>query len=358
MSKEHLYSTDNKVKHFSKDEEINVKLGDLIGKKFTEYRKVWDAANRFKLTTEFPLFLQLDMNQNCNLKCPHCIIGDPELTKKYYNGPPLSWDDYKRVVREGEEHGCPSIAPQGNNEPLLLKDFESYVKYAHDHSFIDIMINTNATLLTEARAKKLLDSGLTRLRFSIDAATAETFKKIRVGGNYDKVVRNVERFLSLKEAGGYRLPITGVSFCKMSTNEHELNDFFSYWENKVDIVSVQTFVPPVLEGDFSKYYSSDQHEGGKQFKGFKCPQPFQRITFRNYEMTPCCAMFSHKLKLGDFRRDSIYKAWNCDAMKELRRIHKNGEYAKNEFCKKCVELIFPENSSRASEKKIMTALIN
>lgn len=342
MIKKHLYTTDNKVKHFSKDEEINTKLGKIIGKKFIEYRKIWDAVNRLELTTEFPLFLHLDMNQNCNLRCPHCITGDPKHKAKYYSNNPLSWNDFKQVVHEGKEYGCPSIAPQGNNEPLLTKDFEKYIKYAYDHCFIDIMINTNATLLTEDRAKKLLDSGLTRLRFSIDAISPETYEKIRIGGNYYRVIENIERFLSLKESGGYKLPITGVSFCKMSINEHELDNFFNYWENKVDIITVQTFVPPVLEDDFSQYYPEDQLEDSEKINGFKCPQPFQRVVIRNYDITPCCAMFSSKLKLGNVKENSIYDAWNSTAMNQLREIHRNGEYFKNEFCKKCVELIYPE----------------
>ena len=46
---------------------------------------------------------------------------------------------------------------------------------------MDIMINTNGSPLTARRSQQLLDSGLTRLRFSLDAATPETYKKVRVG---------------------------------------------------------------------------------------------------------------------------------------------------------------------------------
>ena len=340
MSGKHLYSTDGKVKHYSKDEEINGILGRVVGKKFIKYRKIWNAVNRFEVVTEFPLFLQLDMNQNCNLRCCHCINKRPENIARYYTKKPLSWQDYKNIVREGEDYGCPSIAPQGNNEPLLMKDLERYIKYAHDHGFIDIMMNTNATLLTERRAKKLLDAGLTRIRFSIDAATPQTYAKIRIGGNYCEVIKNIERFLNLKESKGYRLPITGVSLCKMSTNEHELDDFFRYWENKVDFVTVQTFVPPVLEEDFSHYYSSSQIEAGEKLKVFKCPQPFQRVVIRNHDITPCCAMFSSKLKIGELGKQNIYEVWHSDQMKRLREINKNGEYFKNDICKKCVNLVY------------------
>ena len=55
---------------------------------------------------------------------------------------------------------------------------------------MDIMINSNATLLSEERSRKMLGTGLTRLRFSLDAATKETFEKIRIGAKYDSVMKN------------------------------------------------------------------------------------------------------------------------------------------------------------------------
>jgi hypothetical protein len=56
------YSTDGKVRHFSTEDDINTKLGNIIGQKFVDYRKVWDAANRFEVVTDFPLFLHLEMS--------------------------------------------------------------------------------------------------------------------------------------------------------------------------------------------------------------------------------------------------------------------------------------------------------
>ena len=43
---------------------------------------------------------------------------------------------------------------------LLDKNLENYIKFASEHGFIDIMLNTNGTLLTEERARKFLKSGV------------------------------------------------------------------------------------------------------------------------------------------------------------------------------------------------------
>ena len=73
-----LYTTDGKVQTLTNDIDVNQKLSKILGKKFSDYRKIWDKANNMEIVTDFPLFLHLDMNQECNYKCPHCVIGHPE----------------------------------------------------------------------------------------------------------------------------------------------------------------------------------------------------------------------------------------------------------------------------------------
>ena len=100
------YSTDGKVRHLSTEKDINIKLGEVIGKKFVDYRKIWDAANRFEIVTEFPLYLDIDLNQECNYKCPHCIIGHPTEVSKYYEGNYLNFKDFKTFIHTRNRFGC------------------------------------------------------------------------------------------------------------------------------------------------------------------------------------------------------------------------------------------------------------
>ena len=91
MENKKSYTTDGKVKHLSSEEDINVKLGKIIGEKFVNYRKTWDAANKFQIVTDFPLFLHVDMNQVCNYRCPHCIIAYKDEVDEYYEGKYLNF---------------------------------------------------------------------------------------------------------------------------------------------------------------------------------------------------------------------------------------------------------------------------
>ena len=346
------YSTDGKVRHFSTEEDINIKLGKIIGQKFIDYRKNWDAANRFEIVTEFPLFLHLDMNQECNYKCPHCIIGHKNEVKEYYEGEYLNFKDFKNIVDQGSDYNCPSLSPQGNNEPFLIKDLHKYIYYAHKKNFIDIMLNNNGSALTPKRSQQILDSGLTRIRFSLDAFTPETYAKVRVGSiHLDRVIKKIENFLELREKGNYKLPIVGVSFCKVKQNENEIDDFINFWQSKVDLISIQKFMPPTKnKKKYQKYYSTDQYKEEPVNK-FHCVQPFQRIVFRNEYIYPCCVSFNKDLKLGSIRNTKIYDAWHSPKMNEIRELHKKGEFYKDKTCKDCVNLIYPTKDDMASDDK-------
>ena len=53
------------------------------------------------------------------------------------------------------------------------------------------MFNTNASLLTE-KAVEIIKSGLDKLFFSFDSLYREQYNKIRVKGDYDKVLNNIK----------------------------------------------------------------------------------------------------------------------------------------------------------------------
>ena len=234
---EKIYTTDSKVIHLSSNRDINQKLGDIIGKKFVDYRKKWDLVHEKFLETDFPLFLQIHPNQSCNYSCPHCLLGNDSV-KKEYKEKSLSSQLFMRIVDEGYEHKCPSISIQGWNEPLYMKKIFDYIDYANKKDFIDIMLNSNGSLLDEEKIKRILNSGLTRIRFSMDAATEETYRKVRLEEGFDNIKKNISSLMDAREKGGYKLPLVGVSFCEISTNTHEKQLFIDTWSKIVDFVSI------------------------------------------------------------------------------------------------------------------------
>jgi wyosine [tRNA(Phe)-imidazoG37] synthetase (radical SAM superfamily) len=342
------YSTDGKVTHYSTEEDINEKLSRIIGERFRKYRERWDDVHANFLETEFPMFLQVHPNQNCNYKCPHCLLGQSNV-KKAYKEPSMKFDLFKKIVDEGNEFNCPSISIQGWNEPLSMKKIFEYIKYAKDKDFIDIMLNSNGSLLDENKIKKILDSGLTRIRFSMDAATAATYKKVRLEDGFDKIKENITKLMELRDKGNYKLPIVGVSFCEIITNTHEKDLFAESWSNIVDFVSIQTFIPPVHNEVYNKYYTESQNTNDNIPSLFKCPQPFERVDIHDNMVFPCCYYSSKELKIGDLNKGTIYEAWNSDKAKYIRSVCRSGEYYKIYECDRCVKSTFGKLSFDQNE---------
>ena len=154
------------------------------------------------------------------------------------------------------------------------------------------------------------------------------------------------RFLELKEQGGYKLPVTGVSMCVMRGNEHEQEMFEKFWIDKVDMVSLQAFTPPNYaphNKDLFQSFFPESFKGNKikdktetQIQNFRCVQPFQRVVIRNDNITACCNTYSNQLSIGKLQ-DGIYNAWNSAFANQIRDMHLCGKYYENATCKRCVE---------------------
>ena len=108
----------------------NKKISKVLGKKFIDYRKKWDLANKLSLTTEFPLFLHIELNQECNYRCPHCIIGNPDEVSRLYNKEEnLTFEQYKKIVtisvvlKTDDKLSVWSLGDKDSTETELLERF-------------------------------------------------------------------------------------------------------------------------------------------------------------------------------------------------------------------------------------------
>ena len=307
-------------------------LIELQGKNFMLYRRKWEQVNRFEMESDFPMFLQIEPSYKCNFQCTMCVQGIPELKEKFGYPERLTTKEITRILAEGRKYNCPSISFQGDNEPFLIKEMTDWISLAREYGFIDIMVNTNGSVMNAKIAEKVIKSGLTRLRFSLDAFTEETYSRIRIKGKIRNIVSNIELFLWKRKELKSELPKVGVNFVRMKENEHEMGEFIKFWNDRVNYIVIQEFMSPDVEGDFE--YMKGTSSGKRP--DFKCTQPWQRLYIRgNGEVTACCAMFSRYLKLGDINSSSLYELWNSKAAKDLRKLHAEGRYAENFICLKC-----------------------
>ena len=317
---------------------------DFIAEKGLEqwmaYRREWDERCRLKDDPRYPLHLEFELNYSCNLKCPMCTWAVEDAAQRKADW--FKFEDYARIIDSAVASGTKSIRLCYINEPLIRQDIDQFVKYAVDAGILDALITTNGTLLTGQMSKKLIAAGLTKLNVSLDATTKETYDKIRTGGDFNKTLANIHTFLEVRKELSRALPKLRVTFVETTLNHHEYDDFVAYWKDKADTLGVQHFQNPFGEGKFedkTRGASLVLHRSRPVAAAeFHCPEPFKRLTLRsNGDVLPCCSFYAVDLGVGNWKQEPLLEIWNSDKMRELRQIHKDGDYFKNGTCKACVE---------------------
>jgi len=317
-------------------------IGRELGKEkeMAEYRRLFDGtAASAEMLQDYPVHIDFELNFICNYRCPFCVMSLPEPERNQWGDPnqTLSFEAYKKIIDEGVEKGLRSVQFNGNNEPLTVQDLPEFISYARNKGIVDIIFNTNGSLLDTTKAHQLIDSGVTRLMISLDAFKKETYERYRVRGNYEKVKENVLNFLRIRNEKGSVLPLVRLSFLVHTHNIDELSDFITFWKDKVDFFALQSLRDVFT---FDKKRSKElrqlfEVDEEKIDDFFTCPQPFLRAMVRhNGDVLPCCSSHGMKLVIGNIHESSLYEIWNGDRAAMIRdRV--NDPENQPEACQKC-----------------------
>ena len=80
---------------------------------------------------------------------------------------------------------------------MLCPDIKEMLAYTRE-KFLNLKINTNASLLNERISHSILESGVKTLVFSADAADTNLYSKLRVNGKLERMLKNIKRFKEIQ----------------------------------------------------------------------------------------------------------------------------------------------------------------
>jgi len=166
-----------------------------------------------------PVSISFEPTTSCNLRCPECPSGLRAFTRPTGM---LQKDFFRQTIDEIHKELLYLIF-YFQGEPYLNPSFLEMVKYAADKK-IYTATSTNAHYLTEANARKTVESGLDRLIISIDGTTQETYKQYRVGGNIDKVIEGAKNIVKWKKELNSKTPFVFFQFLVVKHNEHQVEE--------------------------------------------------------------------------------------------------------------------------------------
>jgi MoaA/NifB/PqqE/SkfB family radical SAM enzyme len=176
-----------------------------------------DPAARTAAAELQPRVVFIEVTNHCNLLCETC----PRTFVSYEQPSTLNWDNFVRIVEQFP--AMQRAVLHGIGEPLINRDLPRMIEHLKARG-VTVLFNTNATLLTEAWARKLIASGLDEMRCSLDGANPQTYAAIRGAPLLPKIVSNLRRFVALQRELGAAAPRVSIWMTGMRENITELPD--------------------------------------------------------------------------------------------------------------------------------------
>ena len=292
--------------------------------RYIVHRYRYEIFPQTKTIDNFPPYLQIEPTSICNYRCVFCFETDETFTnKKNGHMGQMTLDLFKKVIDQAEGN-IEFISLASRGEPLACPDIVKMLEYTIG-KFLNLKLNTNASLLDEKKCHAILSGGVKTIVFSADAATEPLYSKLRVNGSLSKVLKNIEIFKKIKET---KYPnnqiisrVSGVKF----NNEQNLNSMEKVWGDLVDQVAFVNYNP--WENSYNKP-PNDIIE--------PCSDLWRRMfVWWDGKINPCDVDYKSILSVGDFSKNNIQELWNSKEYRILREAHLNKKRQNIRPCSSC-----------------------
>lgn len=167
-----------------------------------------------------PTTLALDVTYRCNLNCTMCTAycNDQQPEKSE-----LSVDEILKITLDYvESFNITRIRLMGG-EPFIRSDIFEIISALQPH--IETESSTNATMINDQFAERIVESGLEYLKISIDGMR-ENHEAIRGAGTFDKAVNGIKALEAAKKRMGRANPVVRIGCAVNKSNIDDMEDLY------------------------------------------------------------------------------------------------------------------------------------
>lgn len=300
------------------------------------------------LTTPYDLFV--DPSNVCNFKCNFCAPQTKDSNrgfKKQF----MSLDLFKKLIDDAT--GFPQkfkiLRMYTMGEPLLNPMFCQMVEYAKQKNVADMIETvTNGSVLNPELNQKLVDSGIDRIRISIEATTPEEYGTIcGYKIDYQKFVENIADLFK-RSRGKCQIYIKTVDVSVSTKEKKKL--FFDTYQDICDNIFVENVAPiwPDFDEIKDQYTAPDKGLMGTDLinKIKVCPFIYYGCVVNpDGQVTPCCADWERGYVYGNVADSDLKDIWGGNRMKTFWINMLKGNKDMYSSCKSCEYLTFAANEN-------------
>lgn len=304
----------------------------------------------------YPSFLEVEVTTRCPLKCIIC-------ERTYWQEPnrDMSLQEFKGIIDQFP--GLKWMGLTGIGESFANKDFLDMLRYVKGKN-IFVELYDNFFLIDERIGREIIKMGVDKFFISLDAATKETYEKIRVGSDFGKVLDHLRAFFRVKKELKAHFPEVSFHYIVNSLNLGEIPQYIELVRSLVpegrptvqftrmlhsfpEVKNLFVEIPENIIRQTEKKASvlginvdwSADVPGAKPLVS-KCTEWLMPFIFANGDVIPCCAEneagnreFQKKTAMGNIFQQSFKEIWRGERYKNLRRALRAGQVPA--ACSKC-----------------------
>jgi radical SAM protein with 4Fe4S-binding SPASM domain len=284
---------------------------DLLLRNFKALRRC--RMGRVRLDY-MPSYFWLEPTNRCNLHCIMCPNGQG-LTDGVPKGR-MDMRSFRSILDQLAPHAS-AITLAIGGESLLHPHLCDMIAMIERRG-IKTLLNTNATLLDENLAGRLLDAGLSYISFAFDGFTKPMYEKARRGADFDRTLRNILGFLRLRRACGNRKPYSVLSILRLNTGaitRVEKRRFFSRFDGLIDEIRMRD-----VASWGSVFKDTEQFEVRHNEGVFPpCSRLWSTMSIGwDGSVLPCIYDMKREFILGNLLEEPVERIWNNEAYRTLR----------------------------------------
>jgi radical SAM protein with 4Fe4S-binding SPASM domain len=189
---------------------------------------------------------------------------------------------------------------------------------------------TNGSRFTEESSRRLLAAGVDMIEFSVDAADAQTYDRVRKGLKWETLVKNVRRMVDLRN----RLKCeTKIIASGVNQEGVDIGAVASFWEPFIDNFQKRKYLTwsindPSKSADPTPYLPPEEH--------IPCPFIFERLNIDSRGKVMVCGFdIAAATDMGNVHEKTIKEIWHSDVFDHYRQKHLSGKGDEIDLCRAC-----------------------
>lgn len=296
------------------------------------------------LPLEYPFTCNVLTANACNFKCFYCVNSD--LDKKKAAGVSndmLSYQDFVSIADHISSSGkLKKLIFTGVGEPLLNKEITQMFQYAKEKQIAEqVEVVTNGACLTKELCEAVVESGLDRIRISLNGLSEEDFRNnCGVDLNYKAFQSNLKYLYEYRSKHNKNIQIYIKIMDVMVEDENKKKQFYEEYSPICDEIFIEGLIPVnnITYEDNPEQFTKNfwGEELGKERKLCKvCSQPFYNFVVGTQgEFYPCCQIpmpASH----GNLLEQTLSDIWNSKEYHAFLISLLNGSFKELPVCATC-----------------------